>query len=939
MLSACASTGPQSYNFFLHEQIDNLDTLPLSQEIPLPGEYISGEYDNGLSYYIRNNPQPADRVEIRLVLRAGSLLEEDGQQGFAHFVEHMAFNGTEDFSQEELLQFVESTGMSLGSHLNAFTGFDNTFYVLELPSNDNEVLETGIRIIENWAHKLQFDPTEIQKERGVVLEEWRAGKNVNERLSMKHLEKTIAGSRWVERFPIGQPDIIQNGNEEDLIAYYKKWYRPDLMSVIVIGDVDLLSVAQLLDTHIGTIPGREDALDADALYADFTIADNKEPIISIETDNELATTQFALMTTHPKMPVKTFEDLRRQYLIGLHTTMMNFRLHEKVVTQDFPTLNVDISFDEYFKFKEAYSFIAGAKTGQTKEAIRAVLTEAYRIKQNGFTESELARAKQSWLSDFKQQAQTMFSDVSTSHANRLLSLIVNDYPILDADDAYVFAQRVLPTITLDEVNNIGKDWLSDENRIIKVSAPENETASLPSADEIIAIWDDVANTSFTAFVDNEVPDTLMTATPEPGSVVNKDYDSSDDFHKWTLSNGATVILKQTELVTGQINFRTYSPGGTSLLDDDRYNRTRMTPQIMDSMGVADYDYITMAKFLSDKSFNIVSSIDPFNEWMTSDFTVQDINSFMQLLHLKFTQARYDEANFNNYMAYVRPQLVNQFNSPEAKYSEAVRSALFGDSVRNRAFDLDMLDLQSLPDMYALYKERFANAADFTFVFVGDFSLEEIEPLLNTYIATLPSTEGRETHRILPDERTNGELLIEVNENTEQRAEVYLEYRGSTEFSHVEELSFYALLNALDIKLRQKVREEKSAVYSVNVGGMISQLPSAEFNLNISFSSDPNRVDEIISDIESTLEDIKTQALEPRFIKNFIAQHKEQFALNVKTNTYWGYYLVRLDTNEKPLLHSEYDEALNSVTAEKVLDVAQKYLATEHTMKAIMMPKN
>lgn len=938
LLSACKST-PSQYSVFFYDRIDNLATLPLSQKIPLPGEYIEGKYENGLHYYIRQNSQPSGRVEIRLVLRAGSLLENDNQQGFAHFVEHMAFNGTADFSQRDITDFVESTGMSVGSHLNAFTSFDNTFYVLELPSNDSQVLETGIRIIENWAHKVNFASSDIQKERGVVLEEWRAGKNVNERMSFKHLQKSIPDSRWIERFPIGQPDIIQNGEEADLIAYYKKWYRPDLMSVVVIGDIDTAQVATLLDKYLGAIPARADKIDADTLYAQFTVANNTAPIVSIETDEELTTGHISILTVHPKMPLVTFADLREQYLVGLHTTMLNFRLHEKVVTEDFPSLSATVDFGPYFGDKDMYSFFAGTKTGKVREAIRAILTEAYRVEQTGFTETELIRAKQSWRADLRQQAQTMLSDISSNHANRLLGYIINAYPMLDADDALLFSERILPTISLSEVNAIGQTWLTSANRVVQISALDSEKSTLPSEQEVIDIWDDVAGSIFSAFVDQEVPDTLMTDIPDSGSVVNKKHYSDEDYHIWTLSNGVRVILKETSLVTGQINFRAFSEGGNSVLNDTQFNRTRMTAQIMDSMGVADFDYITMTKFLADKAVYIESSIDNYSEWMSGDFTTQDTSTFMQLLHLKFTQTRADEANFTNYINYVRPQVLNQFNSPQAKFSEAIRSAIYKDDVRNLPFDTDMLNQQSLPDMVRFYQQRYSNAADFTFVFIGDFYVDQFEPFLSTYIATLPASSDRETFMHIPDVRTPGEVIVRVNENTEPRAEVYIGYRGNTEYSHQNELVFGAFINALDIKLRQKIREEKSAAYSVNVDGTLVQTPRGEFGLNISFTSDPNRVDEIIADINAVLNTMQTELVDTRFVDNFIAQQKEQFAFDIKTNAYWGYYLLRLHTLQTPFTHAQYDADLNAVTANKIRDIAKQYLATPHRIEAIMMPKN
>lgn len=937
MLSACASK-PSQNEFFFISNIVNLKTLPLSKKIPLPGEYITGQFDNGLHFYIRQNEQPRNRVEIRLILRAGSLLEEESQRGFAHFVEHMAFNGTEDFSQEEIVAFVESSGMKVGSHLNAFTNFDNTYYILELPSDKPKILETGIRLIKNWAHKISFDPIEIQNERGVILEEWRARKNVNDRISLKHLDKTIAGTRWVERFPIGLPDNIQNGAKEDLIAYYKKWYRPDLMSVVVIGDINILEVASLLDTHLATIPAAADQIDANALHASYTVNNNIEPIVSIQTDPELSTAQFALMTVQARKPIVTFQDLRHQYLVGLHTTMLNIRLHEKVVTGDFPSLNASVAYEDYFRHKDVYSFVAGAKTGRTTEAIQAILTEAYRAKQNGFTATELARAKQSWLSDLKKQAQTIFSDVNTNHANRLLGHILYAYPLLDADDALVFAERVLPTITLDEVNKVGKDWLTKENRLVQISAPENEKHTLPSPEQIIAIWDEISNSSLDAFVDKVIPDTLMTNIPEPGKVVHKKYNSKEDYHEWTLSNGARVVLKETQFVTGQIAFTSFSEGGSSVLNDKLYNRTRMTAQIMDSMGVAYFDYVTLMKFLSDKNVAIESSIDNYYELMSGNFTAQDVSTFMQLLHLKITQTRLDEANFNNYISYVNPQLVNQFNSPQAKFSEAIRQALYKDSERNLPFDMAMLNLQSLPDMHNFYQQRFSNASDFTFIFVGDFLVDRIEPYINTYIASLPVVDATDTYTLLPEERMPGEIIVNVNENTEPRAEVFIEYRGDITYSNADYLAFSALKSALEIKLTKKIREEKSAAYFVNVGGYIIETPRAEFALNISFSTDPNRVDEILADVNLVLNQLQEEALAQSFVDNFIAQEKLQFNFDIKTNDYWTFYFLRKENNQNPIENTKYIEYLNTLNVEQVRDIAKKYLATEHRIQAIMMPK-
>lgn len=935
-LSGCQSNN-LTYPTYLYDRIDNISTRDLNTEIPLPGEYIHGKYDNGIKFYIRHNYQPTDRVHIRLILRAGSLLESEQQQGFAHFVEHMAFNGTEDFSQQEIIEFVESVGMQFGSHLNAFTSFDNTFYQLELPAGDPKTLEMGLRIIENWAHKLSFEAEEIDRERGVILEEWRARLNVYDRLNKLHLAKIIPDSRWVNRFPIGQIETIENGSHEHLIDFYRQWYRPELMSVAVIGDVDVLEVAEIMDTYIAAIPASESPIDEQSLYSEYDIEPPEQPLVTIEFDEEVNTSQFSLMSLKRKKSVKTFADLREQYVIGLYVGMMNNRLYELTLSDDYPTLNASVAYSNYYGNYDVYSLNAGAKTGRVEEAIRAILKESYRSAQYGFSETELTRLKQTWLSDLQQSAKQIHSQVSSDHMNRLFTYIVKDYPTIDSDDALAFAQRVLPTITVEEVNSIASLWSFDDNKIFKASAPKSEQSSFPNADRIMSIWDEVANMELAEFQEKVLPDSLMAHVPTPGKIVNKEYISEGDYHRWTLSNGVTVILKPANFVSDLVDFYAVSEGGYSLVSDDTYVQTRLADQIIDTMGVGDIDFAALGKILSDKTVSLSSSIKNLYESMSGRFDINDVSEFMQLLHLKFTDPRMSQQHFDNYLAYIQPQVANQFNAPSARFSRVISQMLYGDATRYQPFDLEAMEQLDFQSSFNFYQQRFENAADFTFVIVGDFTLDQIESSIESYIASLPASEEKETYRVFESDRQPGDLSVRIYENTEPRAEVYLDWQGEFEHSYEAEFAFGVIRNALDTELREVIREQKSAAYYVGVNGYASKIPVQEFNLNVSFSCDPERVDELLIEVKRVVNDVLSGEVEQRYIDNYIVQKTENRALDLKTNQHWLGYLYQQE-KQLGLSHEQYEATLKGLSNEAISSLATHILNAENTLQAVMMPK-
>ncbi|MGL1957415.1 MAG: insulinase family protein [Colwellia sp.] len=934
-ISACSQFTDNASNSNNTSNSSQIKKNEFSGELPISPRIMKGKFDNGITYIIRKNTMPEKRAELRLVINAGSILEDDNQQGFAHFVEHMAFNGTEDFAKQEIVDYVESIGMRFGAHLNAHTSFDETVYKLQLPTDDENTLEKGVHILENWAHKLSFDGEEIDKERGVVIEEMRARKGANDRIFNKQLPVVAKNSQYAVRLPIGKKEVLESGSHEDLIRFYNDWYRPDLMAVIAVGDFEPEQMKALFEKYFANIKPVENPKKRIV----FSIPKNETPLITIETDPELPRLIATIRIKQPLLEPKNYQEYRTRISGQLYIAMLNARFAEISLKPETAFVGAGSSFNRNFDASSTFIIGAAIKPGQTKPALEAILREENRALQHGFTASELARAKVNIMRGFEKNAAEVDTVQSRSYASEYVRHFMKGEAILGREKELEVGKVFIADISLSEVNQLGATWFTDNNRIVTIAAPEAEKTKLPNEQQIIVLWDAVIAEKTTAYQDSVVASALMTKAPVAGSIINKHLDKNLNTHYWTLSNGAKVILKQTDFKKDQILFTAMSEGGNSLIDDEHYNKTLLAANAVDYMGFAEFDLLALNKFMQGKKFGISSQIVDLSESLKGFSSVQDIENFMQMLHLKFTKPRNDKQAFDTLLKRIEPSIENSLKQPRNVFNEAIRAAQYGDDPRHQAFDVARLKQQDLADSLAFYQQRFANAADFNFIFVGNVDLLKMEQLVTTYIASLPASKEREHFNVLPDNFKKGALNVVVNKGLEEKAQVQLSFYGKANFSHSEAIKFSAMKSALSSVLRERIREEKSGVYGVQVSGSLSRQPRETFNLTVSFTCDPVRADELISEVKKVLNEFQSTSVDEKYLISFKEKSHKSRENNLRENIFWKSHLISIERYQGDVLtFSEYDNLVDSISLKDIQQVAKRYLNSENNTLAKLLPE-
>ena len=561
--------------------LEQAQTASLNQKLPIGPQVEVGEFENGLRYYIRVNKRPENRAELRLVVNAGSILEDDDQQGLAHFLEHMAFNGTKNFAKHKLIEFMESIGMRFGPGLNAYTSFDETVYMLTVPTESPEIMETAFQILGDWSQAFLLEPEEIDKERGVIIEEWRLGRGAGARMRDKQLPILFKGSQYAERLPIGKKETIESFKHKVLKRFYKDWYRPDLMAVIAVGDFDRATIKGLIDKHFSELPKRKKARPRRT----FQVPDHKETLFAIATDKEYTRASVSVYHKLPLREQDTVGAYRERIAEALYNRMLNQRFNELAQKPDPPFIYASSSRGIFIRSKEVYALNASVKEEGIERGLEALLTESKRISQFGFVESELERQKQEVLRFIEKAYTEREKTESYQYVSEYMRNFLQGEPIPGIEYEFELYKRFVPEIPLEEINSLGKEWLTEHNRVIMVSAPEKEELAVPTEEELLAVFDAVEEKEIEPYVDTTLTQPLLSEIPEPGEIA--ETKSIDEFGitEWELSNGVHVVLKPTDFKADEIILRAASPGGTSLASDEDFIPAQTATQVIASGGL------------------------------------------------------------------------------------------------------------------------------------------------------------------------------------------------------------------------------------------------------------------------------------------------------------------------------------------------------------------
>ncbi|HEU5236215.1 MAG TPA: insulinase family protein, partial [Pyrinomonadaceae bacterium] len=713
----------------------------LTDVMPTDPQITMGKFANGLRYYIRANKKPEKRAELRLVVKAGSILEDDDQQGLAHLVEHMAFNGTKNFPKNKTIEFMESLGMRFGADVNAYTTFDETVYMLTVPTDKPEMMDKAMLILEDWAHNLSFDPAEIEKERGVVMEEWRLGQGANMRMLQKIFPVVLKGSRYADRLPIGKPEIIQHGKAERLKQFYTDWYRPDLIAVVAVGDFDKAAMEKMITAHFASIP----AATKPRPRAQYDVPDHVETSYAIASDKEASGTVVEMETLLPSRPQKTLGDYRQQTIDNLFSGMLSARFEEITQQPNAPFINAGAGRNNFFaRSKDSATLIALVKEDGIERGLEALLSEAERVARFGFTATELERQKQNVLRNYEQYALEKENTESGQRAAEYIRNFLDDEPLPSADDEYALQKRFLPGVTLDEVNKLAKEWFPDRNRMVIVEAPEKAGVTIPDQTKLAAVIKSAATRELKAYVDSAAGNALLDTVPAGGTITKTATKDTLGITEWELSNGVRVILKPTNFKEDEILFRATSPGGTSLASDSDYIPASSATQVVTAGGIGKFNVVDFEKMMSGKIANVTPFINELQEGLNGNSSRKDLETMFQLIYLRFTQPRADANAFNVQATQLKTLLANQSAVPEFNFSKALMAARYQNHLRRQLATTETIDQWNLDKSMAFYKDRFADASDFTFVFVGSFDLPTIKPLVEKYLGSLPSIRRKET---------------------------------------------------------------------------------------------------------------------------------------------------------------------------------------------------
>jgi len=897
---------------------------------------VVGRLDNGFRYLIRVNEKPQARAELRLVVDVGSVLETEDERGLAHFVEHMAFNGTEHFAKHELTDYLEAIGMRFGADLNAYTGFDETVYMLTVPTDSTTFMEQGFQILEDWAHGLSFDDEEIDKERGVVVEEWRLRKGANQRMWEKQAPILFKDSRYAERMPIGQKAILDTFQHDTLRGFYQKWYRPELMGLVAVGDFDPQWIEAMVKEHFSNLTPGAEAPER----VTYPVPDHEETLFAIATDPEATGSAVNVIYKLPVSDRGTVGTYRRTLIESIYHSMLNKRISELLQQAEPPFLYGYSSQGQFVRSKGFFILGAGVADNGFSKGLEALLTEASRVRQFGFTRSELRREKAEMLRGMEQAYRERDKSQSGGFAREYVRHLLVGEPIPGIGREFELYRQLLPGIEIEEVNRLASAWVGEQNRVIMVDSPEKADLAVPGEEDLLAVFARVNEKVIEPYEDDVSDEPLVAGTPDPGQIVERGEIPEIGVTTWTLSNGIRIFLKPTDFQNDQILFDGYSPGGHSLVADEDYIAATTATAAVLQGGVAEFSFIELQKKLSGKVVSVSPWIGGLREGIAGSASPQDLQTMFELLYAYVTAPRADAEALQAYQTRMRGFIENRSANPESVYGDTVSVTMAQHHHRARPWSLDLIEEMDLEKSMKIYRDRFADMSDFTFTFVGNFALDEIEPLVRTYIGGLPAGSRSETWRDVGIEAPSGVIEKTVRRGLEPKSRSTILFNGPFDFDGWRnEFTLKAMGDVLQIKLREVMREDLGGTYSVGVGASASHYPEEEYSISLRFSCDPERVEELTGVIFEQIDSLKTAGTTDVYLNKVKEITKRQREVAMKENRFWLSGLNRVDFHGlDPLQYLRYNDMVDSITVEAIQEAAQQYFDTSHYARFVLLPE-
>ena len=909
------------------------DTLPVDPNVKI------GKLSNGLTYYIRKNEKPQQKVELRLVVNAGSILENDHQQGLAHLSEHMAFNGTTHFKKNDIVSFLQSIGVAFGSDLNAYTSFDETVYILPIPTDKPGNIEKGFQILEDWAHNVTDKAEDIDAERPVVLEESRLGKGAQDRINKQIYPLLFANSLYAKRLPIGIDSIVKNAPYSALRSFYKDWYRPDLMAVIVVGDIEPAKAESLIKKYFGQI--KNPANERTRTYAE--VPPYEKSVAKVVTDKEA--TSYSYQVHYPMVktpPVVTLGEYKHDLAKEIFSDLFNQRLRELTQQENPPFVYAASGFSSEASGYEAFEAFIGTGNSDSLRGLKAFEIELERVKKYGFTKAELDRSKADMMNYMERAYNEKNKTESANYADEYIRNFLTKEPIPGIANEYKYYKELLPQVTVDEVNAIANQLSKNSNQFIALTGPEPALGNtLPTPEEILAVRSEVQKMDIKPYEEKTVSANLLNETPKAGKITATKKNAVLGTTEFTLSNGITVTLKHTDFKNDQILMSAIRPGGKGNYSiADKYNAEYLIP-VISAMGVGNFSPVDLKKALSGKTVSVRPTFSEVSDGMSGSSSVKDVESMLQLVYLYATEPRVDTALFKSFIEKNKSQIAFLSANPQAVFLDSLFKVYYRDNplapiaVPKAAY----FDALKLDRMMQIYKERFEDMNEMHFTFTGSITEEQLKPLLEKYIASLP-VGSKKFHYVDNKVRpVTGKEEVNVYKGKEPKALILAIYSGEAPYSEALDLKAQAISEILNIRIIENLREKIQGIYGGGIPVQFQKIPYSHYDFFLQLPCGPEKVDTLIKAANAEIESLIKNGPSKENLEKVKKQWKEQHKVDMKENGTW---LAQLQSfvfpGDNPDYFINYDKYVDALTVKDIQDAAKSLLTTKNVVTGILRPE-
>ncbi|MBN2747610.1 MAG: insulinase family protein [Bacteroidales bacterium] len=905
----------------------------LPSDVPLDPAIRYGKLENGLTYYIMKNSLPENRGEFYIVVNAGAVNETPGQNGLAHFTEHMCFNGTKNFEKKDIINYLQSIGMKFGPEINAYTATDRTVYTLtKVPLENKANIDTALMILYDWGCNVSMEGEEIDAERGVIREEFRTRMSGMARAQMEIQKTLYKGSKYEVHNVIGELDVINNAPWDTLRAFYNNWYRPDLEAVIVIGDFDVDEMESKVKTMFSKMPVKDNPKPRNY----YEVPEHKEPRVVISRDPEAMYNVIQIMIKHPADWNRNKDYYRSQYVSQLYAVMINSRMSEISQQADPPFSYAGSMYTGMQPKLEAYISFAVAGNDKIKESVKILLTENERALRHGFVVTELERAKKEMMTQVEKAYKERNKKKSDEIANSLIEHYLGSEPMPSDEFDYNFAKEIMDGITIDEINKLAKKWITDENMVVAMMGLESESVAYPTEAEVIAMIQSVKSEKIDPYEDKVANRPLIAAEPAAGTIVKETKDEKKGTTTWELSNGVKVVVKSTDYKDDEILMGARSLGGYSVYSEKDDISARIAADVVEMSGISDFDNIELQKQLAGKNVSVYPNISELYEGFSGRSTKEDFVTLLQLTYLYFTAPRVDNDAFASYVKREKAMMQNKAADPSAVFGDSINNLLNNHHPRFKPMTPESYDLAKTSRIKYIFSDRFGDPSGFTFYFVGNIDQEQMKKDILTYLGGLPTINRTETYTDL------GKRIPQSNEKTAftkemktPKATVFIAFPGQNKYKPEERLLLDAVAEYLDVRMIETLREDQGGTYGASVFSNVVHYPEIAHFVGVYFDTDPEKLDTMVAIVYDELKKLQANGPDEKTIHNIVENKLKEHKEKVKENRYWLSMLMNDDYNKENYIGFDYEKFWTELNTKQVQKAAKKYLDANRSLQLIM----